>query len=86
MEFRKIIDTILIKNKPLSDEGRELVIKEIMEHQKFLRKNRGSVSTIQLTRLTDKELAIMLDDAFNLFAFKFFVECGRNPTTTYKDI
>lgn len=85
MEFRKIIDEIILKDRPLSEEGRELVIMEIMEHQKYLRKETARVTIIQLTRLDNKTLAIMLDDAFRLFAFRFFAECGKKPETSYKD-
>jgi hypothetical protein len=79
VNLQKIIDEVLIKDRPLIDDGREIMILEIMEHQKFLRKGVPRASIMQLTRLTDKELAIMLEDAFFLFAYRFFNECGREP-------
>ena len=86
MDFDKIEFEIFVNDRPLKEEGRELLITEIMGHQKYLRKATSRVSTIQLAQLTDKQLTTMLGDAFTLFALRFFDECGRNPATALKDI
>lgn len=86
MDTNKYIDEILIKNNTLTDEGREIVIEEIIALQDSLKHVKEKKSIFELTRYTDKGLVLTLMAGHEFFAIKHFLECGRNPATCYKDI
>lgn len=80
MNFEFVEKEVIFKKRPLNEDGRELIIMEIMGHQEKLRKDAPRVSIIQLTQLSDKELVFMWKDALTLQAITHFYNCGVDPS------
>ena len=86
MNINLITDGIIFGDKTLSEEGREEIVFEIMNIYDRIDNPKSNLTLMHLVPMNDKALVHSLISAYEFFAVKHFIECGRNPATCYKDI
>ena len=80
MDINLIFDQIILGNNTLSEEGREEIIYELIDIYSKMPQPIKGVGVVTFTNLLDKELILVLISAYEAFAIKHFLLCGKNPT------
>ena len=79
MDINLIFDEIILGNNTLSEEGREEIVVELIDIYSQMPQPVEGVGVMTFINLSDKELVLVLISAYDTYAIKYFLECGRKP-------
>lgn len=78
MNINLIFDEIILKNNTLSEGGREEIVYELIDIYSKMPQPVEGVGVMTFINLSDKNLVLTLISAYEAFAIKYFLFCGKN--------
>lgn len=79
MNIDKLFEQIIMGDNTLSEVGREQIVYELIDIYSKMPQPVSDVGVMTFTNLPDKELVLTLMSAYEAFAIKHFLICGKDP-------